>query len=72
MHVPRKKHQSVETEPWKPEKARKEGAKNNSVKEAYCLISTLYNQLECQIGGNECTYKAMRSNSVSRKIFLYA
>jgi len=31
-------------------------------------LDALYNQLECQTGGNECTYKATRSNSVSRKI----
>lgn len=45
MHVSREKHSQfpvMETEPWKPEKARKDGARNNSLKEAHCLISTRY------------------------------
>lgn len=49
MHMSREKHSQfpvVETEPWKPEKARKEGAQNNSMKEVHCLILTRYTYSE--------------------------
>jgi len=59
----------LETEPWKPKKSSKRRRKEQFRERSLLFdFNALYNRLECQTGGNECTYKASRLNSISRKI----
>lgn len=65
IYVSREKHSQfpvMETEPWKPEKARRHTEQFPERSPLFGL-GALHNQLKCQNDENGCTCIAMRSNS---------